>query len=102
LLTLVREAKPISVGVKMAVMVRGLLVSGRYEQVAVKRLVRVVGRALQFLMSLRLARKRTVPATDVVTVIGLVIPKVKLAEVKAMVAVALPVVMVVTEEVSAR
>ena len=66
--------------------------------------VRVVDLALQFLMSFRLALKRTTPATDVVTVIGLVMPKVKVAEVKEMVAVAEPVVMVmvVTEEVSAR
>ena len=66
--------------------------------------VRVVDLALQFLMSLPLALKRTLPATEVVTVIGLVMPKVKVAEVKEMVAVALPVVMVmvVTEEVSAR
>ena len=66
--------------------------------------VRVVDLALQFLMNLRLALKRTTPATDVVTVIGLVMPKVKVAEVKEMVAVAEPVVMVmvVTEEVSAR
>ena len=66
--------------------------------------VRVVDLALQFLMSLPLALKRTLPATDVVTVIGLVMPKVKVTEVKEIVAVALPVVMVmvVTEEVSAR
>ena len=71
---------------------------------AVKGPVRVVDLALQFLMSLPLALKRTLPATDVVTVIGLVMPKVKVAEVKEMVAVAEPVVMVmvVTEEVSAR
>ena len=66
--------------------------------------VRVVALALQFLMSLPLALKRTTPATDVVTVIGLVMPKVKVVEVKEIVAVAEPVVMVmvVTEEVSAR
>ena len=66
--------------------------------------VRVVALALQFLMSLPLALKRTLPATEVVTVIGLVMPKVKVAEVKEIVAVAEPVVMVmvVTEEVSAR
>jgi hypothetical protein len=70
----------------------------------VKGPVRVVERALQFLMSLPLALKRTFPATDVVTVIGLVMPKVKLVEVKEIVAVAEPVVMVmvVTVEVSAR
>ena len=66
--------------------------------------VKVVALALQFLMSLPLALKRTTPATDVVTVMGLVMPKVKVAEEKEMVAVALPVVMVmvVTVEVSAR
>ena len=66
--------------------------------------MRVVDLALQFLMSLPLALKRTTPATDVVTVIGLVMPKVKVAEEKEMVAVADPVVMVmvVTDEVSAR
>ncbi len=66
--------------------------------------VRVVALALQFLITFPLALKRTTPATEVVTVIGLVMPKVKLVEEKEMVAVALPVVMVmvVTDEVSAR
>ena len=71
---------------------------------AVKGPVRVVGRALQFLITLVLTLKRTVPATEAVTVTWLLTPKVKETEEKERVAVALPVVMVivVTVEVSAR
>ena len=60
--------------------------------------------ALQYLMSLPLALKRTVPAVLAVMVMVLVIPKVKVVEEKEIVAVALPavMVMVVAEEVSAR
>jgi hypothetical protein len=52
--------------------------------------------ALQFLITRPLALKRTVPAAETVTVIGLVTPKVKVVEEKAMVRVALPEVMVMT------
>ena len=60
--------------------------------------------ALQYLMSLPLALKRTVPAVLAVMVMVLVIPKVKVVDEKEIVAVALPavMVMVVAEEVSAR
>ena len=60
--------------------------------------------ALQYLMSLPLALKRTVPAVLAVMVMVLVIPKVKVVEEKEIVAVALPVSMetVVTDDVSAR
>jgi hypothetical protein len=50
---------------------------------------------LQFLMTRPLALKRTVPAVETVTVMGLEIPKVRVVEEKAMVAVAEPVVMVI-------
>jgi hypothetical protein len=51
--------------------------------------------SLQFLITLPLALKRTVPAVETVTVMALVIPKVIVVEAKAMVAVADPVVMVI-------
>jgi hypothetical protein len=45
---------------------------------------------LQVLMTRPLARKRTFPAVETVTVIGFATPKVKVVEEKAMVTVALP------------
>ena len=61
-------------------------------------------REVQYLITLPLALKRTVPAVLAVMVMVLVIPKVKVVEEKEIVAVALPavMVMVVAEEVSAR
>jgi hypothetical protein len=50
---------------------------------------------LQFLMTRPLAKKRTDPAVETVTVIGFKTPKVSVVEEKAMVAVADPVVMVI-------
>jgi hypothetical protein len=50
---------------------------------------------LQFLMTLPLAKKRTDPAVETVTVISFRTPKVRVVEEKAMVAVATPVVMVI-------
>ena len=50
---------------------------------------------LQFLITRPLALKRTVPAVETVTVMGFAMPKVKVVEEKAMVAVADPVVMVI-------
>ena len=78
----------------MAVMVTGLLVEGRYAQVAVKGEESAVDLDLQYLMSLPLALKRTDPAVLAVMVMVLVVPKVKVVDEKEMVAVALPVVMV--------
>ncbi len=54
----------------------------------------MVGREAQDLMTRPLASKRTRPAVEVVTVMVLVTPKVKLVEEKVMVAVGEPVVMV--------
>ena len=48
---------------------------------------------LQFLMTRPLAKKRTVPGVETVTVISFLTPKVTVVEEKAMVAVAEPVVM---------
>ena len=50
---------------------------------------------LQFLMTRPLALKRTDPAVETVTVMGFAMPKVRVVEEKAMVAVADPVVMVI-------
>ena len=50
---------------------------------------------LQFLMTRPLAKKRTDPAVETVTVMGFATPKVRVVEEKAMVAVAVPVVMVI-------
>ena len=56
---------------------------------------------LQFLMTLPLAKKRTVPAVETVTVISFRTPKVRVVEEKAMVAVAEPVTTeMVKEEVA--
>jgi len=93
-----------SVGVSVAVMLIGRLVEGRYAQVAVIDPAVTVALDLQYLMILPLALKETVPAVEVVMVMVLVMPKVKVVEAKEMLAVADPavMVMVVTEEVSAR
>ena len=88
----------------MAVILIGRLVEGRYAQVAVIDPAVTVALDLQYVMILPLALKETVPAVEVVIVMVLVIPKVKVVEAKEMLAVADPavIVMVVTEEVSAR